>query len=245
MMFSRIQKLSVTGLPLVRLARSVIKPPVLPDTKALIRSPYNELFESAKRTKHQVLKQQFASALLEFKRREKFLRGHVNFISLALRRMDEFGLQKDVLTYNRLLDLFPKGRFKPKRLLDVVWPRILPQSELALELLTKMEENGVTPDYNTHELLKEVFGRKSFPVLKCERLAYWFNFYKNIDPYTPEGGYPDDPFELAKLTVQRISKSKAINEIQVGTETYMVLAYVYDVRSMCILTSSCPCSVVM
>ena len=113
-------------------------------SSSLAESPYNALINVAKGHDHLAQRERFSLALKEFVNREKFLRGHVDFITLALHRMDEFGLQQDLLSYNRLLDIIPKGRYKPKNLLDVVWPRPLPQIDLALRLQTKMEEHGVT-----------------------------------------------------------------------------------------------------
>ena len=83
----------------------------------------------------------------------------MDFITLVLHKMDECGLQQDLLSYNRLLDIIPKGHYKPKNLLDAVWPRPLPQIDLALRLLTKMEEHGVRPDFTTYDLLCEVLGK--------------------------------------------------------------------------------------
>lgn len=118
--------------------------------------------------------------------------------------MEEFELEKDLLTYNRLLDVLPKGRYHPKRLLDALWPRPLPQTELALELLTRMEDNGIWPDDATYSLLVEVFGKHSLPVEKCERMSYWYERYKDADPYWIDGELPKEAAELSKLAMQRI-----------------------------------------
>ena len=185
--------------------------------RALEESQYNALITMAKGHGHLVQREQFSLALKEFIKREKFLRGHVDFITLALRRMGEFGLQQDLLSYNRLLDIFPKDRFKPKNLLDAVWPRPLPQIELALRLLTKMEEHGVRPDYTTYDLLCEVFGKTSLPVEKCQRLAYWFDRYENADPYQIKGALPEAQIELSRLTLQRVcGKGGVVTEIKVS-----------------------------
>ena len=118
--------------------------------------------------------------------------------------MDEFRLEKDLATYNKLLEVFPKGRFKPRRMLDALWPRSLPQMELALDLLTKMEDNGVNPSLETYRIIKDVFGGMSFPFQKCVRMMYLFDKYENADPYKIEGELPTNFLALARLTLKRI-----------------------------------------
>lgn len=178
-------------------------------------SKYNALMDAA-RTKSQLSnREQFGLVLKEFMSREKYRKGHVAFINMALERMEEFQLEKDLLTYNRLLDIFPKGRFKPKRLLDALWPRPLPQTELALELLTRMEDNDVWPDGATYSILIEVFGRHSLPVEKCERMIYWYERYKDSDPYWITGEVPSDLKELSKIALKRIVHNGSITEHQV------------------------------
>ena len=174
-------------------------------TATVVHSTYNALVESAKQKPALEKQEQFALVLKEFMAREKYRRGHVHFIRLALHRMNEFGLEKDLLTYNRMLDIFPKGKFIARRMLDALWPRSLPQLELALELLTKMEEHGVRPDYNTFMLLTEIFGRRSLPVQKCIRIAYWFDAFEHADPYKVDSGLPSDPLELSRLALKRIA----------------------------------------
>ena len=172
---------------------------------SLVKSSYTYLIDKAKENQSFVHREQFAVALKEYLSLEKYRRGHVNFIKEGLIRMDEFGLQKDLLTYNRLLDLFPKDRFKNKTLFDALWPKPHPQIDLALDILQKMEDHGVRPDYTTYSLLCEIFGRVSFPVQKCTRIAVWFDKYENIDPYRIQGDVPTDPYALSKMALQRIT----------------------------------------
>ena len=168
------------------------------------KSTYSALMDSA-RTKSQLSnREQFSLVVNEFLSREKYRKGHVTFINMALDRMEEFQLQKDLVSYNRLLDVFPKGRYRPKRLLDAIWPRHLPQTELALELLTVMEDNYVWPDATTRSILEEVFGKRSLPVEKCERMVYWYERYKDADPYWISGEVPEDGAELSRIALQRI-----------------------------------------
>ena len=177
--------------------------------KPKVQSQFNALIDAAKHDhKHLTSGDQFSLAVDQFLVREKYRKGHVAFIRLALQRMDEFGLEKDLVTYNKLLEIFPKGRFKPRRMLDSLWPRSLPQMELALDLLTKMEDNGVNPSLETYQIVKDVFGGMSFPFQKCVRMMYLFDKYENADPYMIEGELPTNPLELARLTLKRIAGSE-------------------------------------
>ena len=178
-------------------------------------SSYGAVMDSARSQSQLSNREQFSLVLKEFMSREKYRKGHVSFINMALARMEEFQLERDLLTYNRILDVFPKGRYKPKRLLDALWPRPLPQTELALELLTRMEDHNVWPDSITYSLLVEVFGKHSLPVEKCERMAYWYSRYKDADPYWIEGGVPSDPAELSLLALRRIVCNDDIVEYEV------------------------------
>ena len=62
-----------------------------------------------------------------------------------MRKMDDFGLDEDLETNNKILNVFPRGRFAPISMLDSFWPKSTPQMELCMEVLTKMEEKGVRP----------------------------------------------------------------------------------------------------
>ena len=173
-----------------------------------VQSQFNALIDSARQDhKNLAGRDQFSLAVDSFIARERYLKGHVGFVRVALQRMDEFGLENDLATYNKLLQVFPKGRFKPRRMLDALWPRSLPQMELALELLTKMEDNGVNPSLETYQSIKDVFGGMSFPLQKCIRMMYLFDKYENADPYQIKGDLPSSHLELARLTLKRIAGS--------------------------------------
>ena len=179
-------------------------------------SGYVRLFNRAKELQNMPEREKFATVLKEFMQKEKFRRGHVNFIDSALTRFEEFNLNKDLLTYNRLLDIIPKDRYRSRTLFEALWPKPIPQIDLALRILEKMEDNGVRPDDVTYSLLCEVFGRTSFPVQKCVRMAILFDKYENIDPYRIKGDFPLEQLEIAKLALHRMSgKNCHIDEIMV------------------------------
>lgn len=188
---------------------------------------YSSLMDTAKTQSQLSNREQFGLVLKEFMSREKYRKGHVTFIHMALERMEEFQLEKDLLTYNRLLDVLPKNRFHPKRLLDALWPRPLPQTELALELLTRMEDHGIWPDAATYSLLVEIFGKRSLPVEKCERMFYWYERYRDADPYwMDDAEIPQDPAELSRLALKRIVKDGIINEHEVYTHILLCTLYI-------------------
>lgn len=166
-------------------------------------SGYNRLLDSVKRRTGLDRREQFYLALNEFHVREKYRKGHVAFIRTAMRRMEDFGLDKDLDTYNKLIDIFPRGRFAPNRLLDAFWPRSTPQLELCLEILTKMEEKGIRPSLDTYHMIKAIFGR-TWPLEKCINLMYFFDKYKDIDPYEIKTQLPTDPVELSRLCLFRM-----------------------------------------
>lgn len=154
-------------------------------------------------------REQFGLAIDTFKKREKYSKGHMELIKVAMTQMEELKLQKDVAIYNKIISIFPKGRFAPRRMLDAIWPRSIPQLELSLELLTKMEENGVRPNQETYDLLNEIFGKMSLPVQKCVRIAYLFDKYEFVDPYKVYVGVlPTDPVELSQFILKRITSHR-------------------------------------
>lgn len=173
--------------------------------KALTNCPQSAILDQAKLLSGLQQADQFKHAMLEFKARDKYMRGHMTFIKLALSKLEEFELQTNLMTYNRILDLFPKGRYNNKTLLDAVWPKPHPQIDLALKVLTKMEEWGVRPDNVTYSVLVEIFGRDSLPVDKCKRIAYWFDRFESSDPYEIKGSLPDNMEELGVLVLSRIA----------------------------------------
>ena len=177
---------------------------------------YNALIDLAKQRTDIERREQFALALDEFVRREKYRKGHVAFIRVAMQRLEEFGLEKDLETYNKIIDVFPRGKFVPRRMIDAFWPRSTPQLELCLQLLTKMEEQGVRPSGDTYDIVKAVVGWKSLPLEKCARIMYLFDKYGDIDPYEIRVALPLLQSELSRLALFRMAgKDGQLMELQV------------------------------
>ena len=151
-------------------------------------------------------KDSFCKVVETFKTRDKTRRGHMKFISTAMDYLDSFGLEKDLDVYNQLLDVFPRGRFENKTLFDAIWAKQHPQVFLALDILTKMEENVIKPSQETHDICYEVFGRASQPVQKCRRIAYWFTKLEEMFPHPLPLELPADEIKLSELALERMTK---------------------------------------
>lgn len=69
-------------------------------------------------------------------------RGHVEFIYAALKKMPEFGVEKDLVVYNKLLDVFPKEVFVPRNFIQRMFNHYPRQQECGVQLLEQMENYG-------------------------------------------------------------------------------------------------------
>ncbi|XP_062975232.1 evolutionarily conserved signaling intermediate in Toll pathway, mitochondrial [Elgaria multicarinata webbii] len=132
-------------------------------------------------------------------------RGHVEFIYAALKKMPEFGVEKDISVYNKILDVFPKEVFVPRNFIQRMFNHYPRQQECGIQVLEQMESYGIMPNKETKLLLLQIFGNKSHPVRKYQRLMYWFPKFKHVNPYPVPDPLPQDPVDLARLTLQRIA----------------------------------------
>lgn len=148
----------------------------------------------------------FISVLDSFNKNNRPRRGHMDLLRVSMDFMDKFGLEGDLEAYNAMLTVFPRGRFENRTLFDAIWPKRHPQVDLALEILTKMEENVVKPSLDTYDLCEEIFGRASQPVQKCRRLAYWLTKLEKMFPNPFPKTLPEDEVELSQLAIARMSK---------------------------------------
>lgn len=60
------------------------------------------------------------------------------------------------------------------------------------------------PNKETEFLLLQIFGRKSYPMLKFIRMKLWFSRFKNINPFPVPRDLPQDPVDLAKLGLRHM-----------------------------------------
>lgn len=78
------------------------------------------------------------------------------------------------------------------------------------------------PDRQTEFLLIQIFGRKSYPMLKYMRMRLWLTRFKNINPFPVPRDLPQDPVDLAKLGLRHIEPdlSARITVYQVSTPVH-------------------------
>lgn len=69
-------------------------------------------------------------------------RGHVEFIYAALKKMPEFGVERDLAVYNKLLDVFPKEVFVARNFIQRMFNHYPRQQECGVQLLEQMENYG-------------------------------------------------------------------------------------------------------
>ncbi|KAI6652611.1 hypothetical protein LOD99_4396 [Oopsacas minuta] len=147
----------------------------------------------------------WTAAMTTFRTRDRFNTGFMIFIENAMNRMEELNVDLEVEAYNQLLDCFPKDKYVTRTYLDIIFPPPYPAMELSLDILTKMEEKGIRPNDNTFSIVYKGFGRASLPLLKCNRIMYWFDRFENHDPYSMKGDIPyTNPLALFDLTCSRI-----------------------------------------
>ena len=84
----------------------VPRPPEPPRGPVKALAPHVELFRQAPDGVRD--KASFVQAVQNFTQYNVHKRGHVDFIYLALRKMREYGVERDLAVYNLLLDIFPK-----------------------------------------------------------------------------------------------------------------------------------------
>uniref|UniRef100_A0A2K5RBE8 ECSIT signaling integrator n=1 Tax=Cebus imitator TaxID=2715852 RepID=A0A2K5RBE8_CEBIM len=118
--------------------------------------------------------------------------------------MREYGVERDLAVYNKLLDIFPKEVFRPRNFIQQIFIHYPRQQECGVAVLEQMENNGVMPNKETEFLLIQIFGRKSHPMLKFLRLKRWFPRFMNINPFPVPRDLSQDPVELATLALRRI-----------------------------------------
>ena len=149
-------------------------------------------------------KEGFINAVEIFINKNKIRRHHVDFITTAMKFIEPYGLEKDIEVYNKLIDVFPRNKFVNRTLFDAVWPKPHPQINLALDILTKMEWQGILPSEETHDLVYEVFGRASFPLQKIYRMWFWFEEFKDLNPYKLPDEVYKNKTDIIKAAIDRI-----------------------------------------
>jgi len=160
-------------------------------------------------------KKSFEGALDIFTYKDARRRDTVEFIYGALRNMEHFGVHKDLSSYKKLLDVFPKGRYIPENRLQADFHHYPKQQDCATRLLDTMEKNKVIPDEEMGDMLINIFGKLSTPFKKYCRMMYWLPKFKNISPWLLPDTIPNDPIALAKLGIKQITSVDPLTKIAV------------------------------
>ncbi|XP_029440982.1 evolutionarily conserved signaling intermediate in Toll pathway, mitochondrial isoform X2 [Rhinatrema bivittatum] len=172
-----------------------------PEEKSLVT--YEDFFDQVGRDGRS--KAAFGQVLAAFCGRDVRRRGHVDFIYAALRKMPEFGVERDLRVYNALLDVFPKEVFVAQNAYQRMFNHYPRQQECGVQVLEQMETYGILPDAQTKFLLLQVFGQRSHPFLKYRRLMYWFPKFRNLNPFPVPKPLPRDPTDVARLSLRRMA----------------------------------------
>lgn len=155
----------------------------------------------------------YLDILREYKTNNEMRRGHVEFIQVALKYMDEFGVNRDLAVYKNLLDVLPKGKFVPRNYFQTIFMHYPKQQFVAIDLLCKMEHNCVMPDFEMQEMLLNTFGMHALVLKKFWRMMYWMPKFANLNPWPCPTPVPKDPKVLAKLAMNKISSADVQTEI--------------------------------
>ncbi|XP_011877788.1 PREDICTED: evolutionarily conserved signaling intermediate in Toll pathway, mitochondrial [Vollenhovia emeryi] len=147
----------------------------------------------------------YLDILRQYKNNNEMRRGHVEFIQVALKYMDEFGVNRDLAVYKSLLDVLPKGKFIPRNYMQSILMHYPKQQYVAVELLVKMERNCVMPDAEVQEMLLNIFGLHGLPLKKFWRMMYWMPKFANLNPWPCPRPAPKDPRVVARLAMSKIS----------------------------------------
>ncbi|EZA62739.1 hypothetical protein DMN91_007686 [Ooceraea biroi] len=150
-------------------------------------------------------KETYLDILRQYKANNKLRTGHVEFMKVALKYMDEFGVNRDLAVYKAVLDVLPKGRFIPTSFYQTITLHYPLQQRITTELLCKMEQNCVIPDYEMQMMLLNTFGAHARPLKKFWRMMYWMPKFANLNPWPCARPAPKDPQVLARLAIYKIS----------------------------------------
>lgn len=143
-----------------------------------------------------------------------YRRGHVEFAYASIKRMKDFGSNKDLSSYKKILEVFPKFKMIPKNTWQAEMMHYPKQQQCAIDIMDEMERNAVIPDNNFGIMLAEIFGLKTHVFRKYQRMMYWMPKMKNLNPYPIPLQLPVDPTQLAVIALRRMGVDLK-NEISV------------------------------
>lgn len=105
--------------------------------KIILRS---KLFQEVKEKN----KATFYEMLNMFENNNANRRGIIEFIYAAMRHLEEFGVHRDVDTYKKLMDLFPKGKLIPQNVIQREFHHYPMHQNCAIDILDEMETYSKT-----------------------------------------------------------------------------------------------------
>ncbi|XP_021238648.1 evolutionarily conserved signaling intermediate in Toll pathway, mitochondrial isoform X4 [Numida meleagris] len=147
----------------------------------------------------------FAAALAELERTPGRRLGRLELVAAALAAMPALGVARQRDAYNRLLRLLPRGPWVPRGPFHRLFAPFPRQQECGLQILEQMERYGVVPDAETRFLLLAIFGPRSRPVRKCQRMLYWLPRMRHANPYPLPAQLPPPGLAAACLGLRRIA----------------------------------------
>ncbi|XP_077491335.1 evolutionarily conserved signaling intermediate in Toll pathway, mitochondrial [Amblyomma americanum] len=162
------------------------------------------LRESLFKSEEQRNREGFIEVIERFKMGNENRKGHVEFINVATRFVTEFGVEKDLEVYKMLFDLFPKGKYTPRSLVQAEFFHFPYHQDCGVRLLDTMESHGVIPDRELRQMVLDTFGFYSEVFKKFARMMYWMPKFKHMSPFPLPKPVPRDAFELAQLAVKRM-----------------------------------------
>ncbi|KAK3089112.1 hypothetical protein FSP39_000916 [Pinctada imbricata] len=148
----------------------------------------------------------FTLAIEHYKRQSgKYRRGHIEFIDTATKKLKDYNLHQDIKMYKRVFSLFPEKEYiPPTRMMEEFYhmPR---HQDAAIQILQEMEDNGLIPDSEIRDMIKDRFSENSEVMYKFQRMVYWMSKFANANPWPVPYHPPDDRIELAKAALRRMS----------------------------------------
>uniref|UniRef100_A0A8C7G4L4 ECSIT N-terminal domain-containing protein n=1 Tax=Oncorhynchus kisutch TaxID=8019 RepID=A0A8C7G4L4_ONCKI len=122
-----------------------------------------------------------------FSKRGIWRRGHVEFIYAALKKVPEFGVERDLTVYNKLLDVFPKEVFVPRNFIQCMFNHYPRHQECGVHLLEQMENSGGW-GVGGSGMLVQIFRDKIHPMrnLSLNRIHLLAAFPSLCDPTHPK-----------------------------------------------------------
>ena len=114
---------------------------------------------------------------------------------------------RDLGSYKKLMEVFPKGKMIPENRLQADFFHYPKQQQCATSLLQKMEKNKVIPDEEMGDIILNVFGKYATPYKRYCRMMYWLPKFKNLCPWPLPEEMPQDGLELGKLAIKQVLNS--------------------------------------